>query len=75
MSVYNKILHERGLRLLGGIVGLGTLACALCLGPFVHFFNQHVSSTVFKAVVYRRLNRFRAYRNAVASRAELSNCF
>ena len=29
--------------LLGGIVGLGTLACALCLGPFVHFFNQHVS--------------------------------
>ena len=44
-------------------------------GHEVPFFNQHVSSTVFKAVVYRRLNRFRAYRNAVASRAELSNCF
>ena len=43
MSVYNKILHERGLRLLGGIVGWGTLACALCLGPFVHFFNKHIS--------------------------------
>ena len=29
--------------LLGGIVGWGTLACALCLGPFVHFFNKHIS--------------------------------
>ena len=29
--------------LLGGVVGWGTLACALGLGPFVHFFNQHVS--------------------------------
>lgn len=25
---------------LGGIVGLGTLACALCLGPFIHFFTR-----------------------------------
>ena len=31
--------------LLGGIVGWGTLACALCLGPFVHFFQQ----TYFRA--------------------------
>jgi uncharacterized membrane protein YczE len=29
--------------LLGGIVGLGTLVCALGLGPFIHFFNRHVS--------------------------------
>ena len=29
--------------LLGGVVGWGTLACALGLGPFVHFFNRHVS--------------------------------
>lgn len=25
---------------LGGIVGLGTLACALCLGPFIQFFTR-----------------------------------
>ena len=29
--------------LLGGIVGLGTLFCALGLGPFIHFFNRTVS--------------------------------
>ena len=29
--------------LLGGIVGLGTLVCALGLGPFIAFFNRHVS--------------------------------
>ena len=29
--------------LLGGIVGLGTLVCALGLGPFIHFFNKHIS--------------------------------
>lgn len=29
--------------MLGGIVGLGTLICALGLGPFIHFFNKHVS--------------------------------
>lgn len=29
--------------LLGGIVGPGTLLCALGLGPFIHFFNVHVS--------------------------------
>lgn len=28
---------------LGGIVGLGTLFCALGLGPFIHFFNRTVS--------------------------------
>ncbi len=27
----------------GGIVGLGTLVSAFGLGPFVHFFNEHVS--------------------------------
>lgn len=29
--------------LAGGIVGLGTLICALGLGPFVHFFDEHFS--------------------------------
>lgn len=29
--------------LLGGIVGAGTLVCALGLGPFIQFFNVHVS--------------------------------
>ena len=29
--------------LFGGIVGLGTLVCAVGLGPFIHFFNRHVS--------------------------------
>ena len=29
--------------LLGGIVGLGTLVCALGLGPFIAFFNRRVS--------------------------------
>lgn len=28
--------------LLGGIIGLGTLICALGLGPFIHFFTKHV---------------------------------
>ncbi|MBQ6488122.1 MAG: YitT family protein [Solobacterium sp.] len=29
--------------LLGGLVGLGTLVCAFCLGPFVSFFDRNVS--------------------------------
>lgn len=29
--------------LLGGLVGLGTLACAVGLGPFITFFDYHVS--------------------------------
>lgn len=28
---------------LGGLIGLGTLVCALGLGPFIAFFNRHVS--------------------------------
>ena len=31
----------------GGIVGIGTLICALGLGPFVAFFNRHVSEKLF----------------------------
>ena len=27
----------------GGIVGLGTLICALGLGPFIQFFDKHIS--------------------------------
>lgn len=30
--------------LFGGIIGIGTLTCALGLGPFINFFNKHVSS-------------------------------
>ena len=29
--------------MLGGLIGLGTLACAVGLGPFITFFNHHVS--------------------------------
>lgn len=29
--------------LLGGLIGLGTLVCALGLGPFIAFFNKYVS--------------------------------
>lgn len=32
-----------GALLLGGIVGVGTLVCSLGLGPFISFFNRHVS--------------------------------
>lgn len=30
----------------GGLLGLGSLVCAFCLGPVVHFFNKHVSEKV-----------------------------
>lgn len=29
--------------LCGGIIGLGTLICALGLGPFITFFDNHIS--------------------------------
>lgn len=32
-----------GAFLLGGIIGPGTLVCSLGLGPFISFFNTHVS--------------------------------
>ena len=35
---------------LGGIIGLGTLVCALGLGPFIQFFTEHVA----KPVIYGR---------------------
>lgn len=28
---------------LGGLVGIGTVVCAFCLGPFINFFNDKVS--------------------------------
>ena len=34
--------------LLGGLVGLGTLICAFCLGPFIQFFNGLVSERVLR---------------------------
>lgn len=27
----------------GGLAGIGTLVCSLGMGPFIHFFNRHVS--------------------------------
>lgn len=32
--------------ILGGIVGIGTLICAVGLGPFISFFNKHISEKV-----------------------------
>ncbi|MCR4951567.1 MAG: hypothetical protein K6A40_09625 [Solobacterium sp.] len=32
--------------LLGGLIGIGTLLCALCLGPVTQFFDRTVSSKV-----------------------------
>lgn len=32
----------------GGLVGLGTLAAALGLGPFIQFFNVHFTEKLFK---------------------------
>lgn len=32
--------------LCGGLLGLGTLVCAFCLGPVVHFFNKHFSEKI-----------------------------
>ena len=34
--------------LLGGLVGVGTLVCAFCLGPFIQFFDGHFSRKVLK---------------------------
>ena len=33
---------------LGGLVGIGTLVCAFCLGPFIQFFDGHFSQKVLK---------------------------
>ena len=34
--------------LLGGVVGLGTLICAYCLGPFIQFFDRTFSQKVLQ---------------------------
>ncbi|MGN0661914.1 MAG: YitT family protein [Faecalibacterium sp.] len=34
--------------LLGGLIGLGTLLCAFCLGPFIQFFNGQFSERVLR---------------------------
>lgn len=34
--------------LLGGLVGIGTLVCAFCLGPFIQFFNGCISERVLQ---------------------------
>ena len=36
--------------MLGGLLGLGTLICAFCLGPLIQFFNTHVSENVLQYV-------------------------
>jgi uncharacterized membrane protein YczE len=33
---------------LGGLVGLGTLICAFCLGPFIQFFDRTFSQKVLQ---------------------------
>ena len=33
---------------LGGLVGIGTLICAFCLGPFIQFFNGCISEKVLQ---------------------------
>ncbi len=35
--------------LAGGIVGVGTLTAAFCLGPIIHFFNRTVSEKLVKS--------------------------
>ena len=35
--------------LLGGLIGIGTLLCALCLGPFTQFFDRTVSAKAMPA--------------------------
>lgn len=37
--------------LLGGIVGLGTLFCAVGLGPFINFFSNTVAKKLYKTEV------------------------
>lgn len=37
----NDIIAALVCYLAGGIIGLGTLLTAFCLGPFVHFFTEH----------------------------------
>ena len=32
--------------LLGGLIGLGTLVCALALGPFVAFFTRYAAQAM-----------------------------
>ena len=32
--------------IMGGLIGIGTLLCALCLGPFTQFFDKAVSFKV-----------------------------
>lgn len=34
----------------GGLAGIGTLVCSLGLGPFIHFFNIHVSEKLISCL-------------------------
>ena len=34
--------------LLGGLIGLGTLVCALGLGPFISFFTKHAAEPMVR---------------------------
>ena len=40
--------------LLGGIIGAGTLVCAVGLGPFIQFFSKHIA----KPLVYGKRNQY-----------------
>lgn len=40
--------------LLGGLAGIGTLVCSLGMGPFIHFFNRHVSEKLICCLERKR---------------------
>ena len=62
--------------LLGGLLGLGTLICAFCLGPLIQFFNIHVSENVLQYVPTGRHNIYqRRNYNFAAAAALACRCF
>ena len=48
LSVICVVLFALLCWLLGGLVGLGTLICAFCLGPFIQFFDRTFSQKVLQ---------------------------
>ena len=45
---YETMISSSIAQVLGGLVGIGTLVCAFCLGPFIQFFDGHFSQKVLK---------------------------
>ncbi len=46
--IFTDAMCALGAWLLGGLVGIGTLVCAFCLGPFVSFFDKNLSQKLMK---------------------------